>query len=261
MSAGMTAIDVAYTVTGSGPPLYMAHGIGSRKEMWQPIVDALSDSFTCVVYDQRGHGKSPVTAVPFGLDDLVDDLETLRERLGHERLHVIGHSLGGQIGPRYAQRFPEQTLSVGLLSTAAGRTDEDNAKLAAVIKRMRDEGIDKVLPTLVNRWFTDEFTAANPAAIKHRIGQVLGTPAEVFLCVFDIYGETEMAPWLHEVTAPCLVLTGEFDPGCSPRHNRFIDGQLPNSELVILDSLRHSIIVEAPDRVVTELRRFLGGVS
>lgn len=253
----MAAVELAYTITGSGPPLYMAHGIGSRKEMWQPVVDGLSDQFTCVVYDQRGHGESQITDVPFGLDDLVDDLEALRRKLGHDALHLIGHSLGGQIGPRYAQRFPDRILSVGLLSTAAGRTEEDSAKLAAVIARMRNEGIDQVLPTLVNRWFTDEFAAANPDAIDRRIAQVLGTPSEVFLCVFDIYGETEMAPWLHEVEAPCLVLTGEHDPGCSPRHNRFIDDQLPNSELVILDELRHSIIVEAPERVVAELRRFL----
>lgn len=257
----MSAIDVVHTITGSGPAVYMAHGIGSRKEMWQPIIDGLSDRFTCVAYDQRGHGASEITPVPFGLDDLVDDLEALRRRLGHDQIHVMGHSLGGQIGPRYAQRFPDQTLSVELLSTAAGRTAEDRSKLAAVIKRMRDEGIDKVLPTLVSRWFTDEFAAAHPDAIDRRIAQVLGTPAEIFLAVFDVYGETEMAPWLNQVAAPCLVLTGEFDPGCSPRHNEFIHGELPNSELVILDGLRHSIIVEAPDRVIAPVREFLLRVS
>lgn len=253
----MAAVEVAHTVTGSGPAVYMAHGIGSRKEMWQPIVDGLADRFTCVAYDQRGHGESPITPVPFGLDDLIDDLEALRTNLGHEQIHVMGHSLGGQIGPRYAQRFPANTASVVALSTAAGRTDEDRRKLAAVIARMRDQGIDQVLPTLCARWFTPAFAEANPDAIDRRIAQVLDTPAEQFLCVFDIYGETEMAPWLSEVTAPCLVLTGEHDPGCSPRHNEFIHAELPNSELVILDELRHSIIVEAPDRVVGPVRDFL----
>ena len=83
------------------------------------------------------------------------------------------------------------------------------------------------------------------------------TPPEVFLSVFDVYGETEMAPWLSQVSVPCLVLTGEFDPGCSPRHNEFIHGELPNSELVILDDLRHSILVEAPERVLGPVRDFL----
>ncbi len=253
----MTAVDLAHQVSGTGPAVYFAHGIGSRKSSFAPIVAGLDDVFTCVSYDQRGHGESPITDVPFDLDDLVDDLEQLRRRLGHEQIHVVGHSLGGQIGPRYAQRFPEQTASVVLLSTAAGRTAEDRARLAAVIARMRDEGIDAVLPTLVDRWYTDDFREARPDAIEHRIEQVLGTPAEVFLTVFDIYAETEMAPWLGEVQAPCLVMTGEHDPGCSPRHNRFIHDALPDSTLVILEGLRHSITVEAPERVVAPVREFL----
>lgn len=251
------AIDVAYEVTGSGPALYMVHGIGSRKTTWAKLVEALSDSFTCVVYDLRGHGESPVPPVPYTLGQLVADLEALRSKLGHEQLHVIGHSLGGMIGPAYARSYPERTLSVGLLSTAAGRTQDDSARVKGVVARMREEGIDEVLTTLVSRWYTEPFAAANPAIIEHRIDQVLTTPGDVFLSVFDVYAETEMAPWLHEVQAPCLVLTGENDPGCNPRLNTFIDNELPDSQLVILPEVRHSIIVEAPDQVLAHLRPFL----
>ena len=137
----MTAIDVSYEISGEGPPLYMVHGIGSRKVTWDGILDVLEPHFTCVRYDLRGHGDSPIPPVPYTLDELVDDLEALRVTLGHEQIHVIGHSLGGMIGPRYAQRFPERTLTVGLLSTAAGRTDDDSAKVKGVVARMREEGI------------------------------------------------------------------------------------------------------------------------
>ena len=255
------AVAVAHSVVGQGPPLYMVHGIGSRKEMWNALVDELSDQFTCVTYDLRGHGESPVPAVPYSLDQLVADLEALRVKLGHDQIHVIGHSLGGMIGPAYARLFPEHTLSVGLLSTAAGRTEDDSARVKAVVARMRDEGIENVLTTLVDRWYTEPFAAANPHIIANRINQVMTTPAEVFLSVFDVYAETEMAPWLSEVTVPCLVLTGENDPGCSPRLNRIIDGELPDSRLVILPELRHSIIVEAPDQVAPVVGNFLHAVA
>ena len=62
---------------------------------------------------------------------------------------------------------------------------------------------------------------------------------------------------LHEVTCPCLVLTGELDGGCSPRLNRFIAETLPDSELIILDGLKHSILIEAPERVAPPVRDFL----
>ena len=253
----MSAVDLAHSVAGAGPPLYMVHGIGSRRATWDGLVPGLKGDFTCVTMDLRGHGQSPVPPVPYTLDDLVDDLEALRARLGHQRIHVIGHSLGGQIGPAYARAYPERALTVTLLSTAAGRTADDSAKVKGVVALMREKGVEPVLKTLIERWYTDEFIAARPDAIEARIRQVVDTPEEVFLSVFDIYAEAEMAPWLHEITCPCLVLTGELDGGCNPRLNRFIAGELADSELVILDGLKHSILIEAPEKVLPPVRDFL----
>ena len=133
------------------------------------------------------------------------------------------------IGPAYALAHPEHTLSVALLSTAAGRTDEDRAKLRAVGEAMEQNGIGETLSTFVARWFTDAFIEAHPEMIEARLKQVTDTPADVFLSVFWIYATTEMAPWLNRIDCPCLVLTGEFDGGCNPRLNRFIHDQLQDS--------------------------------
>jgi len=93
--------------------------------------------------------------------------------------------------------------------------------------------------------------------IETRLQQVRDTPADVFLSVFWIYAKTEMIGWLKQVTCPCLVLTGEFDGGCNPRLNRLIDQQLPDSRLVILDGLKHALLIEASDRVLPHLKSFL----
>ena len=253
----MPAVEVAHTVTGEGPPLYLVHGIGSRRTTWDALLPALSEHFTCVAYDLRGHGDSPVPPVPYSLDELVDDLEALRVRLGHERIHVMGHSLGGQIGPAYARAHPARTSSVVLLSTAAGRTVGDSAGVKGVVAAMRDQGVEAVLTTLVDRWYTDGFVAAHPEVIEHRIEQVLGTPEDVFLSVFDVYASTEMLAWLPQVGCPCLVLTGEFDGACNPRLNAVIDDALPESELVVLPALKHSVLVEGPERVLPPVLDFL----
>ncbi len=81
----------------------------------------------------------------------------------------------------------------------------------------------------------------------------------VFLNVFRIYAETEMAPWLHEIAAPSLVLTGENDGGCNPRLNRLIADALPDAELVILPRVKHAILLEAPDDVAGHMIRFIAG--
>lgn len=253
----MTAVDVSYRIEGQGPALYLVHGIGARKTTWDKLIVGLKDQFTCVSYDLRGHGESPVPPTPYTLDDLVDDLEALRQKLGHEKIHVAGHSLGGMIGPAYARAYPEHTLSVGLLSTAAGRSKDDRAKLEAVGDAMEQNGIAETLGTFVARWFTDAFIQAHPDLVEARLQQVNDTPADVFLSVFWIYATTEMAPWLHEVKCPCLVLTGELDGGCNPLLNQFIDGELPSSRLVILEGLKHALMIEASDQVLPQLREFL----
>ena len=252
----MTGIDVAYRLEGNGPPLYMIHGIGSRKEHWDPFVTALQHKFTCVIYDLRGHGESPVPPTPYNLDNLVEDLEQLRKHLGHEQIHVIGHSLGGVIGPAYARAYTDRTLSVGLLSTAAGRTDQDREILFGVIEQLRHNGIPETFGKLANRWYTDAFMEERPEVVETQMQRVLTTPEDVFLNVFEVYASSEMGPWLKEIKCPCLVLTAEFDGGSNPRLNQFISDELPDSELIILPDLKHDILQEAPDLVIKHLLNF-----
>ena len=255
-----TAIDCAHTVEGTGEPLILIHGIGAARDAWRFVTPHLTDHFTVVTYDLRGHGDSPLPDGAFDLDDLVTDLEALRARLGFEKAHLAGHSLGGMIGPRYAQRYPERVLSLGLYSTAAGRTEDDSAKVWGVVKAMEDKGIENVLGTLTNRWFTDGFIEANPDVVERRLRQVIATDPEVFLTVFRIYAGTEMMPWLHEVTHPSLIITGEFDGGCNPRLNALIHEALPESELIILEGLKHSILVEAGETVANHQIAFVNGI-
>lgn len=250
-------VQSAFSVAGEGPPLFLIHGIGASRHSWDGIVQALKPHFRCITYDLRGHGLSPVPRPPYTLDDLVGDLEALRAELGIAKAHFAGHSLGGMIGPAYARRYPDRVLSLGLLSTAAFRTEDDSNKVRGVVAAMRAKGIAPVLETLKERWFTPEFAALRPEVIRRRLQQVIDCDPDVFLSVFDIYAGTEMAPWLHEIEVPSLVLTGENDGGCPPRLSEQIAKALPKAELVVLKALRHAILLEAPEQVAGPLGRFL----
>ena len=171
-------IDCDYTVEGSGPPLFLIHGIGAARDTWRFVTPGLTDHFTVVSYDLRGHGTSPMPDGEFGLDDLVNDLERVRERTGFEQAHFAGHSLGGMIGPAYARKHPGRVLSLGLLSTAAGRTEDDSAKVWGVVRAMEEKGVAQVLDTLIDRWYTDAFIAAHPDLVDRRLKQVVGTDSQ-----------------------------------------------------------------------------------
>ncbi len=251
------AIECEYSIEGEGPPLFLIHGIGAARDTWRFAMPLLREHFTVVTYDLRGHGSSPMPSGEFGLDELLVDLERVRERTGIEKAHFVGHSLGGMIGPAYAQKYPDRVDKLGLLSTAAFRTQDDSDKVMGVVKAMERDGIPNILPTLTDRWFTDAFIEKNPDIIDRRLKQVIGTDADVFLNVFRIYASVEMSPWLHDVSHPSLVLTGENDGGCNPRLNTQIADSMPNSELVILPDYKHSLLLEAGDIVAQHLIRFM----
>jgi len=126
---------------------------------------------------------------------------------------------------------------------------------------MEQKGIANVLTTLVDRWYTDDFIAKHSDIVDRRLQQVVATDENVFLNVFRIYASTEMAPWLHEIQAPSLVLTGENDGGCNPRLNKQIDAALADSELVVLPNYKHSILLEAGQTVATHLIEFIQRVE
>ena len=254
------SIDCDYLVQGSGPALFLTHGIGAAKNAWRFMISELSKHFTVITYDLRGHGNSPVTNKNFTLDDLISDLEKIREKTKIEQGHFMGHSLGGMIAPAYAKKFPHRVLSVGLLSTVAGRTELDRENVLKIINEMERDGIEQTLQKLTTRWFTDDFISKNPDLVKNRLKQVIDTDPDVFLNVFKIYANTEMISWLKNLSTPCLLMTGENDSGCSPEHNKKMANEIKNSKLVILSKYKHSFLIEAPQEVSKNIIEFIKNI-
>mgnify|MGYP001250408288 FL=1 len=249
--------EYSLSIKGKGDPLFLVHGIGNTKHAWDYLLPTLTKKFTTITYDLCGHGNSPIKKNNFALKDLVKDLENIRKITGFEKGHFVGHSLGGMICPAYARKFPSKIKSLGLISTAAGRTKQDSDKVFEVINAMKKQGVEKILNKLINRWFTDGFIKNQPEIVNKRITQVLKTDEKIFLNVFKIYADTRMDAWLNEIKAPSLVLTGAEDAGCTPKMNKFISNKIKNSKLVILPKLKHSLLLEAPNKISNEIIKFM----
>ena len=246
-----------YQISGRGYPLFLIHGIGASKDAWQYMIEELSNFFLVITYDLRGHGKSLINNKDFVLEDLIKDLENLRIHLDIDEAFFVGHSLGGMIAPLYSIKYPKRVLKIGMLSTVAGRSAEDTEKVTNVIKIMKSLGIKKTLKTLTKRWFSDEFIDCNIHLVNQRLEQVLKTDPKIFLNVFKIYAKTEIFNLLKKINKPTLLLTGENDLGCSPKHNKFMADQIPGSKLVIIPKLKHSILIESPKIINQHLIAFL----
>ena len=251
------SIRSEYLIAGNGPAVFLIHGVGARRQVWDRIVEKLTPHFRCITYDLRGHGGSEGADQPFGLDEFAADLEALRVQLGIDHAHFVGQSLGGTMASASAGAHPQRVTSLGLLSTAAFRSAEARTSLVKFVKKINTEGTPGVVDTLLDRWFTDQFRRDRPDIVEARKKYVMNIDPRVYRETYRVFATTETGPWLSEINAPTLVMTGELDPGCGPALNEKMAAALPHSELVILPAIKHSIFVEAPDTVGDILLRFL----
>ena len=129
----MSPINCSYSIEGKGPALFLIHGIGATRDAWRFVLSELIKKFTVITYDLRGHGSSPVSMDDFNLEDLVEDLELLRNSTGFRSAFFAGHSLGGMIAPAYALKYPAHVKALGLLSTVAGRSTEDKNNILSCL--------------------------------------------------------------------------------------------------------------------------------
>jgi pimeloyl-ACP methyl ester carboxylesterase len=91
---------------GNGGPLVLIHGIGSRWQMWEPVIDRLVAEREVIAIDLPGFGASPMPPVgtPAGVDSLVSLVLEFLSEIGVERPHSAGNSLGGLIVLELAKR-------------------------------------------------------------------------------------------------------------------------------------------------------------
>ena len=82
------------------------------------------------------------------------------------------------------KKYFKNVFAIALISTAAGRTAEDRSKVINIIKLIKQNGIAKIVNTLIDRWFTAEFINLHPDIIQNRIQQIIATDPEIILNVF-----------------------------------------------------------------------------
>jgi pimeloyl-ACP methyl ester carboxylesterase len=98
--------DLVYTRRGSGTPLVLLHGIGHRREAWDPVLDQLAKRFDVIAPDLSGFGQSPAFAgeVSYSMENACDHLADQFAAWGVSKPHVVGNSLGGAIALELGSR-------------------------------------------------------------------------------------------------------------------------------------------------------------
>jgi pimeloyl-ACP methyl ester carboxylesterase len=107
-----------YELTGSGPALVFAHGLGGNQMSWWQQVAHFAPSYTCIAFAHRGF--APSDAIAGGPDpaDYAGDLAALIDHLGLPDVRLVGQSMGGWTVLEYAIAHPNKVKALVLSSTS-----------------------------------------------------------------------------------------------------------------------------------------------
>lgn len=259
----INGVTLHYRLDGCGPePLICVHGVGADMESWKNVILPLRDHFTILSFDLRGHGQSSKIKGRYEIEDFTSETLALADHVGFKSFNLIGFSLGGLIAQNIALTAPERVRKLFLLSTVAGRNEDEKARVLARLAALQAGGRGAHFDASVSRWFSDDFSRNNPDKLeKLRLRNAQNDP-DCYASSYRVLAETDFADRLADIACPTLIATGEFDIGSNSRMAQFMNDIIYGSQLVLLPKMRHSVLVEAPQQIAALAENFfLAGVE
>jgi pimeloyl-ACP methyl ester carboxylesterase len=104
-------INVRYSFSNK-PVVLFLHFSGGNLNMWEGILPQFENKYSIIVPDFRGHGKSDKPLTGYHIDDMANDIYLLLKQLNVEHCHIVGSSMGAEIGLSLASSHPELALSL-----------------------------------------------------------------------------------------------------------------------------------------------------
>ena len=272
--------QVWYKVVGSGEsvPLLTLHGgPGGGHDYLEPL-NALASERPIVFFDQLGCGKSdtPDDVSLWRIDRFVDEVAAVREALGLDRIHLLGHSWGGWLAIEYMLGAPSGVVSLTLASTSASipqfvheagtLISELPREMAETMRRLEAKG----------DFENPEFEAGMMEFYKRHLCRLDPWPDPIMRSLENLDGnivyETMNGPteftvignmkdWnriekLSEIVAPTLITCGRYDeltPACS----RTLRQGIMNSRIHVFERSAHMAHLEEAESYLQILSEFL----
>lgn len=248
--------DLVHVRAGAGEPVVLIHGIGHRKEAWEPVFRRLSEQYDVIAVDLAGFGESAPypTGVPYDMANACADLSANFASWGLAKPHVVGNSLGGAIALELAAR--DLVSSATVLSPAGffGRLDRFQALVPLLLMWLASH-----LPGPVLR------AVSRSAPGRRLVGMMLyshperATAEATYGDALAMRAGKGFLPTLRAglsydfdaaVSVPTTVAWGTEDRLLPYRQSRTARRRLTGAEHLALQGAGHVPMLDAPEEIV-----------
>jgi pimeloyl-ACP methyl ester carboxylesterase len=266
-SSGPGQVQTIGSADDAAPLVLLHGGPGAGHNYLLPLIELFGEDRAIVFYDQVGCGNStPRPDWPdesFTMDLFLQELESLVVHLGLNRFHLLGHSWGGMLATEYALAHPGKIASLTLCSTAAS-VKLMMGSLLPLYAAVEAEGVPpeqfmeafcarhicRITPLPDGLAQSLSLLAKNP-----QVNRAMNTSDETGEIVGTLRGWTS-EDRLTQISAPTLVMHGEFDEQDASAHEPFLK-LIPDVRGHVFAGASHSAYSESPEEFREVLAPFL----
>jgi sigma-B regulation protein RsbQ len=256
--------NVTLSGVPDGRPMMFAHGFGCDQNMWRFVAPAFESEYRVVLFDHVGAGASDLAVYDFekydSLQGYADDVLEICGELELTQTVFVGHSVSAMIGVLAAIRDPDRFARLILVAPSpryiddgdyvGGFSREDIAGLLDSLNSNYLGWSSEIAPVIMGNpdrpelaaELTNSFCRTDPEIAKHfaRVTFLSDNRAD-----------------LPKVETPSLILQCADDAIAPQEIGRFMHAQMPDSELVLLETTGHCPNLSAPGQTVAAMRTFL----
>jgi pimeloyl-ACP methyl ester carboxylesterase len=247
--------------SGTGEPLLLMHGIGSRWQMWEPVIGRLAERHDVIAVDLPGFGASPMPppGTPPGIDSQVALVSEFLGQLGVDRPHVAGNSMGGLLALEMARRGLARSATALSPAGFASRAETTSARislwLSVRLARRTARYADTLFATAAARKLGLSLFVARPerlsgAEAAENTRALAGAPwfdaTLPALRAFDYSGG-------GDIRVPVTVAWGAKDRLLLPRQARRAARAIPRARVLLLEGCGHVPTWDDPEGVARVL--------
>jgi pimeloyl-ACP methyl ester carboxylesterase len=268
------------------PVIILLHGSNADLHTWEPWAEDLKADYRVIRFDQVGHGLTgPDPKGNYTRKNYVEHIRLVADKLGVDRFILGGNSMGGKHALAFAAAYPERIEALVLvdasgmpmLTPQAMESDRDNpgkrrgtttGNLGFKIAAM--PGVNRIIEQVTPRSLIEKSLRQSVSVetivteeMIDRYWELLRYPGnrratlQRFSIPYDPLGYSKFAA----ITAPTLILWGEEDRLIPVAAGRYLDDEMPQSDLIIYPGIGHLPQEEAADQTLADLRQWLAALS
>jgi len=245
-------LSVNYKIAGEGFPFLILHGWGGSSNSWVEVQKILSiKGYKVINLDLPGFGKSSSPVVPWEIKDYADFVLKFVNKIGLEKIILLGHSFGGRISIKFAVKHPERLKILILCASAGVKLPYTFTQVAIFyISRVGNFVLSPKVLRRIKDWLRNNFYML----IRQRDYQkVKGAMKETFKKIII----DDQTPELPDIKTKTLIIWGERDRTVPIRAAHIIKEKIPGSTLEFIPRASHTPNLETPEKLSETILKFL----